>query len=567
MIKIYAALGLLFVTLSCTTQPSPPPQPQPDTVDGVSYLSRGKQVLTQATDAGFISLVNTYHTSYKKETNALFDLYVNRQRALFSYFRSKGDYFQAQHHLNNMAAFTNINTADTEQFYIQFINHLVQRRELTTARFLAEKHNLPLLVPPIEWKPPADIRAYNTILAEISVRIRAQDKDDIPRVSRSFGTGFLVSPTQVLTAYHVVEPALNSEVQKATITVKIQDKILENASVAAYDALTDIALLKLDKAQPFPFKIAEMFGDSADLRQGDTVYCLGHHRGFTSTLTRGIVSAVHRKAPEVGTWIQVDANVAPGASGGLLIGADLKIYGMVVAGLLFEDINFAVPSLSICEVLDRLRAGESPKRPWIGMLLEQPRFKTWDPKIIEVFPTSPLSRLGIDVESILLEINHQRMRTIAQAQETINMLEAGNIVHVKIKLGTGADQDYWVMLERRPEFAIYNATRQYNQIASLYSHFGLKIDTTNLHTETVTVNMKNIRLNFYRVEAVREDSFLDDQGVRRGDYVGIIDDYYDDKDRYLEILHLSRIATPSQIKDIRRYIYRLKKSKYDENIL
>jgi S1-C subfamily serine protease len=209
--------------------------------------------------------------------------------------------------------------------------------------------------------------------------------------------------------------------------------VLEDVSVASYDALTDIALLELREAQPFPFKISEMFGDSTSLKQGFSVYCLAHHNKLSSTLTRGIVSAVSRKAPEVGNWIQIDANVTPGASGGLLIGEDLKVYGMVVAGLLFEDINFAVPSQSIFEVLDRLKAGQPLKRPWLGLLLEQPRHKTWDPKIIEVFPSSPLSQLKVDENAILMEINHQRILTITQAQEMINSLEAGNIVHIKIE--------------------------------------------------------------------------------------------------------------------------------------
>ena len=106
-----------------------------------------------------------------------------------------------------------------------------------------------------------------------------------------------------------------------------------------------------------PYSFYQLLGNSDSLKQGFPIYVMGHHLRLTSTLTKGIISASTRRAPEVGTWIQVDTNVGPGASGGMLIGEDKLIYGVIVAGIIYNT-NFAVPSNTILQILlTRLMSG------------------------------------------------------------------------------------------------------------------------------------------------------------------------------------------------------------------
>jgi hypothetical protein len=297
------------------------------------------------------------------------------------------------------------------------------------------------------------------------------------------------------------------------------------------------------------------------------VYCLGHHEGLTATLTKGIISSPYRKAPEFGSWIQIDAALAPGASGGMLIGKDNLIYGLLVKGVIYEDINFVVPSNLILGVLDILIQGKNVKRPWLGLLLVESQEDKGSVRLDYIFPSSPLKDLDVHMNEELVSINTIAVDSIETAKKIIGELETGNLVNVRIRKSDMKEQDYFVLLARRPDYAIYNATRNRDRLETLYPSFGFAVNVDS--KKTITFNLKNekISIDFFEVIRSKKETFLDNMGVKAGDYLGIILDIYENQNRYIQLLHLSEESPFEKDIDITDYIYSIKKSKYDGNIL
>ena len=137
---------------------------------------------------------------------------------------------------------------------------------------------------------------------------------------RSLGSGFVIDPAGViLTNRHVIENA-------DEITVTFSDGTSLGATVIAA-AVVDIALLKVTPANPLP---AVRWGDSFELRQGMPVIAIGNPLGYSSSVTMGIVSALDRdiNSSRYDDYVQTDASVNPGSSGGPLFNLAGEVIGV-----------------------------------------------------------------------------------------------------------------------------------------------------------------------------------------------------------------------------------------------
>ena len=320
-----------------------------------------------------------------------------------------------------------------------FLNNVIEvYREkgfLYTVRYLSYVNNNYLVE---NESPMKNIISYKKILVEVYIDITYKDKHKIKRKDHFFGSGFFIDNSQILTAFYLIEPCLDKNKIDYSIYIKYNQILTDKVEIKAFYSLADIALIDIEETEfNMPVDLLKILGNSDSLKQGDDIYCLGHHSGMTSTLTKGIVSAKKRHAPEVGTWIQIDANITSGASGGLAIGADKKIYGIIVAGMTFEDINFVIPSNIILGIIDRLKKGEQITRPWVGLLLDT----AWPAESIitisDIFSTSPLHLYNIKPGDKLISINHELIDSIKQAQDIVNNLYAGNIINLEIECGGG----------------------------------------------------------------------------------------------------------------------------------
>jgi serine protease Do len=411
---------------------------------------------------------------------------------------------------------------------------------------------------------------YRSILGEVHVVCHYENEDGVERRSPySFGgSGFLLDSTTVLTAYHVVDEIHLPDTLRSSIRMEIEESCV-TAELLAWDSILDVALLRLSNPVERPVYGLDRLSQGASLEYGDEILGLGHHSGLTTTLTSGIVSAPSRRAPELGNWIQIDAPVTRGASGGMLVGPDGYIHGVLVAGLVGEDLNFAIPSSDIVAVIDRLLSGRSVRHSWLGLLLrgEQPASDDGPGVIIrDIFPSSPVAQFDIPALSSIVEINHTPIRTVQEAQVLLGSTSPGNLVHLSL-VANGDERELWVQTRSRPDYAMYNGHGEFDRIQTLYPFFGLEVDAEHPQRESFLDNQVPVTLLLYPVTRVDEMSFLASRGVAVGDHIGFIYDRFYGMTRVLRVFHLPAGKSVEELHSVSDYIFILERDRYDQNIL
>lgn len=249
-----------------------------------------------------------------------------------------------------------------------------------------------------------------------------------------WGSGVILSEDGlILTNAHVLEGC-----DSATVTL-FDDRSFEAELVGA-DAISDIAVLKIDAAQ---LPVAQ-FGESGALAVGDHVAAIGNPLGqtFRSTLTDGIISAIERGISHKGhsmTLLQTNTALNDGNSGGALFNMYGQVVGitnmkMVSNSSSIEGIGFAIPSETVREVVNSLvKYGEVRGRPSIGITVGQvPQNLAEHYELPEglyvsaVTKGSDAAEQGIRVGDIITEIDHSPVRTTDDVNKLKNALQVGD---------------------------------------------------------------------------------------------------------------------------------------------
>jgi serine protease Do len=192
-----------------------------------------------------------------------------------------------------------------------------------------------------------------------------------PRVAPEFegqGSGFVVSEDGfILTNEHVIHGS-------GTIEVALNDGRRMNATVVGSDPETDLALIKVEADGLVPVE----WGDSEELDVGAPVWAVGSPFGLDHSITFGILSAKNR-AGKAGAiyrdYLQTDAAVNPGNSGGPLVNVKGQVVGVnaAIVGEAYQGISFSIPS-SIAELVsDRLKTEGRFRRGWLGITMRDMR--------------------------------------------------------------------------------------------------------------------------------------------------------------------------------------------------
>ena len=197
--------------------------------------------------------------------------------------------------------------------------------------------------------------------------------EPVTRRGGSLGSGFIISADgYVVTNNHVISPARDNATVES-ITVTLPDRKEYQARLIGRDTASDLALLKID-ASNLPFV---RFGDSTRARVGDWVVAIGNPFGIGSTVTAGIVSAVHRGIQGGGAYdryIQTDASINQGNSGGPMFDLNGNVIGINTALISPTGgnvgIGFAIPAEQASPVIDALRRGQRPQRGYIGVSMQ-----------------------------------------------------------------------------------------------------------------------------------------------------------------------------------------------------
>lgn len=255
----------------------------------------------------------------------------------------------------------------------------------------------------------------------------------------------------IITNNHVVEGA-------SSLKVSLYDGTEVTAKLVGSDSLTDLAVLQI--SDDHVTKVAN-FGDSSDLRTGETVIAIGDPLGkdLSRTVTQGIVSGVDRtvsmstSAGETSiNVIQTDAAINPGNSGGPLLNTDGKIVGinsMKISEDDVEGIGFAIPSNDVKPIAEELLSKGQIERPYIGVSmldLEQvPQnyqegtlglFGSQLNKgvyIREVASGSPAEKAGLKAEDIIIGLKGKEIDTGSELRNILYKdAKIGDTVEVKI---------------------------------------------------------------------------------------------------------------------------------------
>lgn len=291
------------------------------------------------------------------------------------------------------------------------------------------------------------------------------------RRSKSHGSGFFIDDQgHILTNAHVVEGA-------EEIIVSTTNQKEYTAQLIGLDARTDVALLKID-ATSTP---AATLGDSDQLEVGNWVLAIGSPFGFDYTATAGIVSAVSRSLPD-GTYvpfIQTDAAVNPGNSGGPLfnldgevIGINSQIYSRTGS---FNGLAFAIPINTAVNIAEQLKTKGYVSRGWLGVGIQgidqelAQSFGLDKPTgalVANVLPDSPAQQAGIQAGDIILTFNGKTIHKSSELPPMVGTVPVGTAVDVTV-LRKGKQQTLSISIgeleEDRPKTPVTDRQTQSNQ--------------------------------------------------------------------------------------------------------
>jgi serine protease Do len=266
------------------------------------------------------------------------------------------------------------------------------------------------------------------------------------------GSGVIISQDgYVITNNHVIEDANN-------VSVIYDDGTRASARVVGADAITDIAVLKVDGQVPAYVP----FGESNALQLGEWVIAIGSPLGnYRGSVTVGVVSGLNRRVAQQEGLIQTDAAINHGNSGGPLINLTGQIVGIntlvvrdTVGGAPAEGLGFAVPSQTVRSVAEQLIARGRIDYPFIGIKYDEvtPQLAgelnlTAKHGVIisEVTPGSPAARAGLQTQDVVTAINTDQidesntLRSIlfkyhVGDQVTLTVERSGRAMQIKLTL-------------------------------------------------------------------------------------------------------------------------------------
>ncbi len=250
------------------------------------------------------------------------------------------------------------------------------------------------------------------------------------RLAEGAGSGVIFAPDgYILTNAHVVDGARK-------ITVTLADGHDLDGTLVGEDTETDVAVVRISAPDGKPLPAAQL-GNSDALQVGQLVIAIGSPIGLQSTVTAGIISALHRTLPGYGGQliediIQTDAAVNPGNSGGPLMNSLGEVIGINVAIVQSaQGLSFAIPINTVQWVASRLMKDGEVRRPVLGIVAQARMLpqslrrtlqveKDMAVQVIQVAPGGPAERAGIQPGDVIYRLDD---RPVAQVEDLRRYLE------------------------------------------------------------------------------------------------------------------------------------------------
>lgn len=272
---------------------------------------------------------------------------------------------------------------------------------------------------------------------------RQQPQQPKSEQQMGLGSGVIISHDgYIVTNNHVIDGAERLE-------VTLNDNTIYNATVVGTDPSTDVALLKVE-AENLP--VIPM-GDSDALKVGEWVLAVGNPFGFTSTVTTGIVSAkarsisngMHGSPLGIESYIQTDAAVNPGNSGGALVNINGELVGINTAIYSqtgnYVGYSFAIPTAIVTKVITDIKQYGTVQRAVLGVMFTELTPQVAKEKGItavndgilvgELVDRGAAMEAGIKVGDVITAINGAPTHTTAQLRGEISKYRPGDKIELE----------------------------------------------------------------------------------------------------------------------------------------
>jgi serine protease Do len=261
-----------------------------------------------------------------------------------------------------------------------------------------------------------------------------------PEIEKVLGSGVIISPNgYIVTNHHVIKGAMN-------IRVTMSNREVYPAKLIGADPLTDLAVIKID-GHNLP---SLQWGDSAKLKPGQMVLAFGNPYGFSFSVTRGIVSALNRPNPtsnryRPGEFIQTDAAINEGNSGGALVDARGKVIGintfLVSPTGAFAGMGFAIPSEIAKPTVETIIREGKVEHGVIGVTISDvtpsnAKFfdlsKAAGAVVTSVMPDSPAGKAGLKTGDVITALDGKPIENSGELQMEVVLRHPGETVQLQI---------------------------------------------------------------------------------------------------------------------------------------
>lgn len=254
---------------------------------------------------------------------------------------------------------------------------------------------------------------------------------DPKRRVNGMGTGILIDERgYIVTNHHVVDG-----VKKIIVTTSERETY--TAHLLSHDPKTDLAVIKIDGERAFE---TVPIGTSSDLMAGEEVIAVGNAFGYEHTVTRGIISALHRTVQVSDTQfyedlIQTDASINPGNSGGPLLNIDGDMIGINVAVRAgAQGIGFAIPIDTVLGVAADLLSVRRLENKWHGLDAKHLATTTADGVMVKTIEReSPAATSGLQQGDIILAIGQKSVARPLDVERHLLGLSGSDLVDVKVQ--------------------------------------------------------------------------------------------------------------------------------------
>jgi serine protease Do len=348
-----------------------------------------------------------------------------------------------------------------------------------------------------------------------------------PQIERGIGSGVIISPDgYIVTNNHVVKDAVD-------IRVTMSDKKILKAKLIGTDPLTDLAVIKIDGSN-LP---SVPWGDSKALRPGQTVLAFGNPFGFRFTVTRGIVSALNRPNPfstdarKPGGFIQTDAAINQGNSGGPLVNAHGEVIGintfLISPSGAFSGMGFAIPTQIVKPTVDTLIRDGKVVHGYMGIGIsdvtpENAKFFHLNDAngavVTQVESDSPAAKAGLKIGDVITELDGKKVADAGELQVEVSQKRPGMTIQLGV-IRDGKDVNSSVTLEALGSKDKGEEQAENTGAGKMRWGIGLSDLNSDLRDQLQAPS----DIHGAVVERVQPGSAADDAGLQRGDIIMQVD--------------------------------------------